>query len=203
MKHLVPVLPWVLTMRLRLLLGCHLLLSLSACSEDDTTAIAHCSRSVVSTGGEAILGQGYSFVSVEDGDIVEVEKGIQNLYHIVLHARIAGLELGERGDRNSLPLSTFDVSGEMFDPAECADRVTYVRAPSDLEGVYELERPLTKMLNIRTDDEAIAIDGSEVTLTLDVVDNQGTHAYTEKTVVLFYDASKSFADAGVPDAEPL
>jgi hypothetical protein len=137
-------------------------------------------------GGEAVLGTGYEGFEPLD-DELGIIAGPQGGFHLILNARIRGLEFGNTEDLldPNNPSTSFAVyradTDERIDMADCAVRLGY---RPDQEEFGVLQRGISIILDVASEMEVEPLFDVMARVEVEIVDADGRHTRDERTVTL-------------------
>lgn len=161
------------------LLGMSLVAACSSPSTDSSKDMDVCAATAgqaVVAGGTAELGTGNAFTAIPTGGTVDVVAGSQGLHMFVINMRVRDLDVSlDKGaavtvsvhDQNGVSLAMdFGCRARFFEP--------------NADGWLYADQPYNQPLTL---DALARIDGTMVTLQIDVRDDQGHEATDMRTVV--------------------
>ncbi|MBC7975731.1 MAG: hypothetical protein H7138_12200 [Myxococcales bacterium] len=133
-----------------------------------------CDDRPVVPGGSAELGLGFEFTPVADQEQVELQLGTQGLWMFIVNARAYDMELGTG---EGVEIDAVDASGTVISlEAACRTR------EFDDQGNGTLQLSSAFLLPLLPD-ATPTLDGSTITIRLEIRDTKGRRATDERTIV--------------------
>lgn len=151
----------------------------SACTSQMGGSPDQCPVKPLAAEGTVELGVGFTFTPVVDGQTVDAVVGVQGLTMVVLNARAQDMDLGIGSNAGYTSAFVLE-NGQAVAVTESCQVTDYEPASDGSDGV-QLVTPLRMPL---LPAYLATLDGATVTLSLEIVDQDGRHASDMHTVTL-------------------